>query len=207
MRQSELVVQQIGDGEWRLERDLVWEGGSERFTVGAGFRTNFASVPRPFWWLIPRTGKYTKAAVLHDALWCESKKPDGERRVDPWDADGIFRRTLKELGVSQVRRYVMWAAVRWAAVLRGRFGSRGPIQLIQLTLIALPAAALLLPAGAVVAASLAIFWIVEWLVRAGLMVFGVERSSPSFFWWPFEREATSGERDCSLTVETLEGEG
>jgi hypothetical protein len=197
----ELQVEQVSDSEWRLLRDLVWEGDSERFTVTKGFTTNFASVPRPFWWLIPRTGKYTWAVVLHDATWCDSQRPESERQVDPWDADGIFRRTLRESGVSQLRRYLMWAAVRLAAVANGRLGKQGPSQLLPLALIVIPSVVLLAPAAAVIVVSLGVFWVLEWLV---LGLFGMKRNRPRLFWWSTDRTAgESGDRDCHLIVESL----
>ena len=202
MEGIELQVQQISDNEWRLLRDLVWEGESERFTVTKGFTTNFASVPRPFWWLIPRTGKYTWAVVLHDATWCDSQRPPDERQVDPWDADGIFRRTLKESGVSRLRRFLMWAAVRLAAVVKGRFGRKGPVQLLSLGLIVIPAAVFLAPAALIVTISLGIFWVFEWIV---LILSGMKRNRPRLFWWSTDRTVTmSGDRDCHLIVEPLE---
>lgn len=203
----ELQVEQVNDEEWRLLRDLVWEGDSQRFTVTKGFTTNFASVPRPFWWLIPRSGKYTWAAVLHDAIWCDTQKPPGERQVDPWDADGIFRRALKEAGVSQLRRYLMWAAVRLNAVIRGRFGKKGPIQLVPLALIVLPATVFLVPAATVVVASLVVFWILEWIVHVALRLFQVERGRPRLFWWSSDRaKGKQVNRDCHLIVESLGGD-
>ena len=201
MEGIDLEVKQISDTEWLLLRDLVWEGGSQRFTVTKGFTTNFASVPRPFWWLIPRTGKYTWAVVLHDATWCDSQRPADERQVDPWDADGMFRRTLREAGVSQLRRYLMWAAVRLTAVAKGRFGKKGPIQVVPLALIVLPALVLLAPALLVVMASLVLFWIFEWIV---LGVAGRKRNRPRLFWWSTDRvEERSNDRDCHLIVEDL----
>lgn len=37
--------------------------------VPAGFVTDFASIPRAFWVVLPPTGKYGKAAVVHDYLY------------------------------------------------------------------------------------------------------------------------------------------
>ncbi len=37
--------------------------------VPVGFRTDFASIPRLLWPLLPPTGSYGKAAVIHDALY------------------------------------------------------------------------------------------------------------------------------------------
>jgi Protein of unknown function (DUF1353) len=57
--------------------------------------TDFASVPRVFVWFLPRYGRYTKAAILHDYLWREAV-PAGKLRLA--EADVIFRHAMHELG-------------------------------------------------------------------------------------------------------------
>ena len=69
-----------------------------------------------FVWLLPRYGRYTKAAILHDHLW-RVAVPAGELSLR--DADGILRRALRELGVPFLRRWLMWAAVRYGALKKG----------------------------------------------------------------------------------------
>jgi hypothetical protein len=111
-----VVVQEVdrGDGSrWQLIEPLTYQGRDEPFVVPVGFETDFASVPRAFTWLIPRYGRYTKAAILHDFL---SKRAEAGEFA--WvDADGIFRRTMRELGVPIVRRWLMWAAVRLRSIV------------------------------------------------------------------------------------------
>jgi hypothetical protein len=98
----------VEDGDyWRLLDPLVYDGARDRFVVPAGFRTDFASVPRVLTWLVPRTGRHNRSAVLHDWL---CRQPDVSRK----DADGIFLRTLRELGVSEGRARVMYLGVRLA---------------------------------------------------------------------------------------------
>lgn len=143
---SELIVREspAADGRaWLLAEPLAYEGKRDRFPVPVGFETDFASVPRPLWPLFPPTGRYTRAAVLHDWLYTAAPlvrlplRPKDERdewvQVEPrpagaplpgveWiqdyapitraDADGLFRRVMRELGVSGWRRWTMWAAVR-----------------------------------------------------------------------------------------------
>jgi hypothetical protein len=89
-------------------------GRDEPFVVPAGFETDFASVPRAFTWLIPRYGRYTKAAILHD--WLSQRAAAGE--IAWVDVDGIFRRTMRELRVPLLRRWLMWAAVRLRSVAK-----------------------------------------------------------------------------------------
>lgn len=107
------VVTVTEDGDyWLLLQPLVYTGKVDTFTVPAGFRTDFASVPHALTWLVPRTGRHNRAAVLHDYL---VRTPS---LVSRKDADGIFRRVLRELDVDPVRRWLMYAGVRVAAWLR-----------------------------------------------------------------------------------------
>jgi hypothetical protein len=90
-------------------------------TVEAGFRTDLASTPRFLSWLVPRYGKYTKAAVVHDYL-CQhlNDLPTGEGRLelrDRSDADAAFLTMMTELDVPWARRLLMYDAVSWATVL------------------------------------------------------------------------------------------
>jgi hypothetical protein len=154
-----LVVRAIDEKYWKLERDLVYEGKEDHFLVPKEYTTDFASVPRMFWWLIPRYGRYTEAAVLHDYLCDEAR--DG--RFSRCDADGIFRRTLRELGVGYLRRRMMWAADRWGGGVH-KCGWQQLALVLFITVLALP---LLVPAVVVFAFLLA-FWVVAltvWAVR------------------------------------------
>ncbi|MFJ2668581.1 DUF1353 domain-containing protein [Nocardia fluminea] len=150
------VVEELDAKFWRLTEPLSYQGAVETFTVPAGFRTDFASVPRALVWLIPRYGAYTRAAILHDYL-CRT----GE--VGFADADGIFRRSLHEAGISVPRRWMMWAAVRLGSRLRGARA----VDVLGWLLIAVPSVVFLAVPVLVVTAALLVFWIVElgfWVV-------------------------------------------
>lgn len=153
--QGDVNVKQIDATRWRLMEPVEYEGRDESFTVPTDFCTDFASVPTVFVWLIPRYGVYTKAAILHDYL-CE-RHPVSRR-----DADGIFRRALRELGVSVLRRWMMWAAVRAGGHWSGAGVGQGALWL----LVAVPAAAFLAIPALVVTVWLALFLALEWLVYA-----------------------------------------
>lgn len=82
--------------------------------VPAGFLTDGASVPRPFWWMIPPWGSYGQAAVLHDIL-CETStmfQNEMPYTLSRKDADYIFRDAMKAAGVGVVERTLMFWAVR-----------------------------------------------------------------------------------------------
>jgi hypothetical protein len=76
-----------------------------KVTVPAGFATDFASVPRAFWRIIPPWGKYNRAAVVHDWIYSEN-------RFSRKAADWIFLDLMRRLGVSWWKRTVMYRAVR-----------------------------------------------------------------------------------------------
>jgi hypothetical protein len=101
-------VEELGHGRWSLLEALNYQGERDLFKVPAGFVTDFASVPGLFTWLVPRYGRFTKAAILHDFLCDEAK----EGRFIRSQADGIFRRVMRELCVGFIRRWVTTGAVK-----------------------------------------------------------------------------------------------
>lgn len=108
-----VTVRSCGPDEWELLDPLVYEGEVDRWVVEPGFRTDFASIPAIAAWLIPRTGTYTRAAILHD-WFCRVGIQAGI--IDPVDADGVFRRVLREAEVPFLLRWIMWAGVRASAL-------------------------------------------------------------------------------------------
>lgn len=87
-------------GKWVVDEEYCREG----ICVPEGFKTDLASIPRLFWSIYPPFGKYIEASVIHDYLY-RIKFP---RRV----ADGIFRRIMREDGVSWFTRNMFYFAVR-----------------------------------------------------------------------------------------------
>ncbi|MFQ6331315.1 DUF1353 domain-containing protein [Nocardia sp. CWNU-33] len=160
------VVEELDAKFWRVAAPLVYHGADEEFVVPEGFRTDFASVPRAFVWLIPRYGVYTRAAILHDYL-----RSSGV--VGTADADGIFRRALREASVSVPRRWIMWAAVRLGSRLRGA----GPLDIARFVLIAALAVPFLAIPATVVQLFLMLFWLVE-LVFWGVANIGRRATAP-----------------------------
>jgi len=71
---GELRVMQIPDLDarrrWKLTEPLpyVTQAGEE-VTAPIDLLTDFASIPAPLRWLVSRTGRHTKAAVIHDYQW------------------------------------------------------------------------------------------------------------------------------------------
>jgi len=112
-------VTPLDDGRhWRLVQPFDYHVGSlsstEIIRVPAGFVTDFASVPRLLWYVIPPWGRYGKAAVVHD--FCYTHRLYSRRR-----ADRIFLEAMKALSVPLWKRIVMVVAVRifgWWAWMR-----------------------------------------------------------------------------------------
>ena len=106
-----LVVTPLADGKtWVVLRDFGYdvgeEGSADRIDVAIGFQTDFASIPRVFWAVLPRWGRYGNAAVIHDWLYWSQKS---SRR----EADRVFLEGMGVLGVGLVTRSVIFLAVRW----------------------------------------------------------------------------------------------
>jgi hypothetical protein len=148
-----------------VHRDLLPAPLFDNFEVPVDQPTDFASVPRVFVWFLPRYGRYTKAAILHDYLWSVAV-PAG--RISRLDADGVFLQAMRELGVPFLRRWIMWAAVRWSALTTS--GGRKDWwkeawRVLLVTLLALPIVA---PAAAVILITLPVFYLMERVVWIAL---------------------------------------
>jgi len=91
--------------KWALTSELCYRGNTDTFSAPVAFVTNFASVPRVFWSILSPWGRHMKAAVMHDYFY-------QTQCVPRLDADKLFLRMMKELGVSWWRRHTMYRTVR-----------------------------------------------------------------------------------------------
>jgi len=115
-----LIVSPLADGKsWVLLQDLKYHIGSidncDCVVAAHGFVTDFASVPRIFWWIIPKWGKYGNAAVIHDWLYY---RQTAKNRVE---SDQILYEAMGVLGVVPWKKNSIYYAVRlfgWIAWLR-----------------------------------------------------------------------------------------
>jgi hypothetical protein len=164
---STVDVRQVDDQDWETLRALPYHATTDDFEVPIHERTDFASVPRVFVWFIPRYGRYTKAAILHDYL-CGTVVPAGS--VSRIEADGIFRQAMRELGVPFLRRWIMWAAVRLGALTNPAGRKKWWTEAWRVALVAAVALPVVTPAATVIVITLLVFYLVELVVWIPLAV-------------------------------------
>ena len=113
---SKLNVQYVDGEYWILLSPFSYDVGKvssgETVFVHAGFKTDFASIPRWAWPVMGHpAGDHGKAAVIHDYLYrypvAGVDKPRSRRRCDQ-----IFLEGLVVLGVGWWKRSAMYFAVR-----------------------------------------------------------------------------------------------
>ena len=96
-------------GEWELIEPYSAVLLQGIVTIGEGFKTDGASIPRlPLTrWYIgePMCGEYLPAALVHDALYSAELFPRA-------DCDKIFLILLKRCGIGVVKRTLMYWDVR-----------------------------------------------------------------------------------------------
>lgn len=120
---TELVVQALDDRKWKVKERFNYNidtaDSANAVEVPVGFITDFASIPRPLWVLLPPWGKYGKAAVIHDFMYTEHKRSvftaggvESFVQLERKQADDIFLQAMKVLGVNVITRYAMYSAVR-----------------------------------------------------------------------------------------------
>ena len=109
-----LIVQDLGNGRWRVEagfRYYIGSNHSEVFIdVPDGYETDFFSIPKFVRWLLPKTQHGNQAAVLHDYM-CDHVKG-----LWKWKAD-VFLEAMTVLEVKPWRRNLMyWSVLAYGAV-------------------------------------------------------------------------------------------
>lgn len=93
---------QIGIGDSRFswyDRNVI--------VVPVGQKTDLASIPRLFWFIIPPDGSYTPAAVVHDHIYRERKV-----KISRLNGDRIFLEAMKHCGTWVIVRYPIYWVVR-----------------------------------------------------------------------------------------------
>jgi hypothetical protein len=112
------------NGVYTWETVLEDQPALLRLVVPAGFRHDFASVPRPLWVLISPLD-LGNASIFHDWLYrhrggvATLRRAPGETAwspvTTPWtrrDTDRLWARIMREQGVAKWRRRAAYRAVR-----------------------------------------------------------------------------------------------
>ena len=104
---TDLLVRFRGNYGFTTEEDLTYHNKNtgKHYNVPYGTDTDLVSSPRAMWSLIPPMGKYTCAAILHDYLYQTGK-------VSRKEADKVFLHAMESLGVSKIKRNLMYRTVR-----------------------------------------------------------------------------------------------
>lgn len=112
---TNLDVRVVSDGKYALLRPLAYRHPKthRKYVVPSGFITDFASIPRPFRFLVTGHDRTRKPAVLHDYL---VSKPEFPRSR----ADDLFNQAMKDEKVKPWRRHLCYRAVQFYTWLISR---------------------------------------------------------------------------------------
>jgi Protein of unknown function (DUF1353) len=160
VRASKRFFKESAWDEWRTTQPLRFEGPNERFEVCPEFPTDLVSVPGVVAWFVPRAGRYARAAVLHDYLWRFPDRTGCDRR----EADYRFRLQMQRDGVSLLRRWIVWAAVRMAAIVQGKGGVGWWKDVPGAVVLLLVAAPIVVLPGLTILISTVVFWLLETII-------------------------------------------
>ena len=100
-----LHLRYIDGRDWQLDSKLIYHSAiAGRIQVPVGFITDFASVPRVFWRVLP-PDDYGPAAVVHD--WAYRS-----HALTRLVADQVYREALAVLEAPRWKQWVMYWGVR-----------------------------------------------------------------------------------------------
>jgi hypothetical protein len=105
-----LVIEELDGRNFRVVQEFDYHTDVDTLFVihiPAGFLTDFASVPKILWNILPPNGQYGKAAVVHDYCY----RTPGFCTKD--EADSVFLEAMTALGVGWWTRMTMYKAVHF----------------------------------------------------------------------------------------------
>lgn len=105
---DELDVRVLPGSKYLVLSPFRYQCGDGVIRVDKGFKTDFATIPRPFRPFITGHDNTRKPAVIHDYLY---RHGYGTRK----GADQIFLQAMKEAGVKWFKREAIYRAVRIGA--------------------------------------------------------------------------------------------
>jgi Protein of unknown function (DUF1353) len=106
--------------EWEMCEPMTYRlvdlDDAEFVTVTPTFTTDFASVPRPFWFFIAPWGRHGRAAIVHDFVYqggavTNLLKPVDKRmrRPSKRESDRIFRQAMAVLDEKILKQSKLWS--------------------------------------------------------------------------------------------------
>lgn len=119
---SNKASEDLGVDYWVVNKQFTCTfdtDGLRYVTIPKGFLTDGASVPRMFWTMFPRWGKYGQAACVHDFL-CEYLiiSDNGKiRTITRKECDQFFLKLMIEMNIPKVQRQSMYWGVSLFRVL------------------------------------------------------------------------------------------
>ena len=148
-----LEVEFMDGHSWKVHSPFTYHLGEKEYPdfieVPVGFITDFASIPRILWVLLPPTGPYGKAAVIHDWLYQGGKvvseypitdKDGGAIYIRQThymlagrrDADAVLWEAMGVLGVNWLTKFVIYCGVRLGGRFAWHHGHAKPKQAVML---------------------------------------------------------------------------
>jgi len=122
---SPLITKYLDGKNWELVESFRYHLGSKEsgltITVPSGFKTNFASIPKVFWAILPPHGEWGKASVLHDWLYYS-------QTYHRFISDAIFLEAMHVLNVTAWKKWVIY----YSLVIFGGFAWRNKARLKRL---------------------------------------------------------------------------
>lgn len=111
-----VIVKPYSKDRYELSEIYEFKALDNTFIIPEGYLTDGASIPRILWsFLPPNSPEYLTAAVCHDYL-CElaygSKKALNGFKPSFKEADEVFKKHLKELGVKPYKVFILYYGVR-----------------------------------------------------------------------------------------------
>jgi hypothetical protein len=107
-----LLLSRFVERIYFLMKPIAWKPGPKQdqslptVDVPTGFVTDFASVPRAFWSILPPDGEYTYAAILHDYLYWN-------QATDKATADLVLKGAMEDFGVSSADAILVYNGVKF----------------------------------------------------------------------------------------------
>lgn len=106
-KDTEPVGRFVGPIEYELCETLIFVSDEiGDVWVPSGTVTDFASIPRLFWRILPPWDTHRRAAIVHDFLYSTQTQPKAT-------ADKVFLEAMKALKVPAWKAQAMYHAVKW----------------------------------------------------------------------------------------------